>query len=1068
MVFLEISLRISHGAVRLMRITIKVLNFIFFIGLCFLLSCAEKKSEESSTVTPTVRPLAITPAKLGLAVNNHYNFATTGGTSPYSYVLYRGFGSVDATTGEFTAPSFTGSATVRVTDALGEISESVITINAALVISPAIKNIPINGTQQFTFSGGVEPIRYTVVSGSGIVNVKTGFYTAPATAGAVVIRATDGVGNIASANVTVYSQLLFTPSTVTLAVNNTNTFAASGGALPYTYSLVSGGGSINASTGVYTAPATSGTATVRVTDATGSSANATVTINPALAISPTTQTIITNSTLNFSATGGVSPYSYSVVSGVGSINSSSGVFSAGSTPGSSTVRVTDAKGNISEATVTVNPGLSLSSAGGVTVISQVDTLGFSASGGFAAYTYSIFSGPGTINSSSGLYTAVTSGAVTVRVTDSTNATSDFAITVNPSLTIFPASAYVPTESDFTVNGVDGVPPYTYSLVSGAGTIDDVTGIYTADINVGTAVVRVTDSMNHTADSTLTLYNSLSLSPLDVTMAVSDTQNFTATGGYGALTFSIVSGLGSIDSSGVFTASASGGPVVIRVEDTIGNSIDANIDVVSTLTISPQTLNLPVFSTAKFTSILGTAPYTYSVLSGTGSVVAGTGVYTGQATAGVGTVQLEDAATNTSVATITHITPVEIVSGAAHSCVRYSNGQVKCWGLGSSGQLGNNSTANIGSTSSQVGSAIPFLDLGTGRTAIALAAGLNHTCAILDNHNLKCWGSNTYGQLGYGNTTSYGSASGQMGNNLPVVSLGAGRTAAKVFAFGYMTCVILDTNATKCFGRNTYGQLGLDDTTNRGSAGGQMGDSLPAVNLGIGRTATKIVGGQDYTCALLDNAKIKCFGRAVYGQTGYESTATTGNVAGSMAALAYVDLGTGRTVIDIAAGYSHVCAVLDNNTIKCWGRNQSGQLGYGNITTYGDSVGDMANNLPTVPLTSFTAVKVWAGRQWSCAANSSNAIRCWGYNSTGQLMVGSTSSLGDAASEVANLTNINFGTGVVVSSLSLGNYFGCAIMTNDRIKCFGSAASNALLNASTAANLGDSGAELGDGLPWVNH
>ena len=122
--------------------------------------------------------------------------------------------------------------------------------------------------------------------------------------------------------------------------------------------------------------------------------------------------------------------------------------------------------------------------------------------------------------------------------------------------------------------------------------------------------------------------------------------------------------------------------------------------------------------------------------------------------------------------------------------------------------------------------------------------------------------------------------------------------------------------------------------------GEMGDNLPVVDLGTGRTAHSIAAGSFHTCALLDNASVKCWGANQYGQLGIDSTDHMGNSPGEMAYLTGVNLGTGRTATAIAAGELQSCAILDNASVKCWGANNYGQLGIDNTTTMGDGSGEM--------------------------------------------------------------------------------------------------------------------------------
>ena len=126
-------------------------------------------------------------------------------------------------------------------------------------------------------------------------------------------------------------------------------------------------------------------------------------------------------------------------------------------------------------------------------------------------------------------------------------------------------------------------------------------------------------------------------------------------------------------------------------------------------------------------------------------------------------------------------------------------------------------------------------------------------------------------------------------------------------------------------------------------------SYPTVNLGTGRTATAIAAGEQHSCALLDNASVKCWGHNAFGQLGIGNKTNMGDNTGEMAVLPSINLGTGRTATAIAAGWHHSCALLDNASVKCWGRNNFGQLGIGNTTTMGDGSGEMGDNLNAIDL-----------------------------------------------------------------------------------------------------------------------
>ncbi|NBN97599.1 MAG: hypothetical protein EBV41_08270, partial [Actinobacteria bacterium] len=140
---------------------------------------------------------------------------------------------------------------------------------------------------------------------------------------------------------------------------------------------------------------------------------------------------------------------------------------------------------------------------------------------------------------------------------------------------------------------------------------------------------------------------------------------------------------------------------------------------------------------------------------------------------------------------------------------------------------------------EMGDALVAVPLGSGRTAIAVSAGRAHSCALLDNNTLKCWGNGTSGRLGTGAASNLGDQPDELGDNLTAVSLGTGRSVRSVAAGDAHTCVVLDTFALKCFGLGTSGRLGSGGTASLGDSPAELGDALGAVLLGTDRTASSL-------------------------------------------------------------------------------------------------------------------------------------------------------------------------------------------------------------------------------------
>ncbi|MCE9673977.1 Ig-like domain-containing protein [Myxococcus stipitatus] len=413
----------------------------------------------------------------------------------------------------------------------------------------------------------------------------------------------------------------------------------------------------------------------------------------------------------------------------------------------------------------------------------------------------------------------------------------------------------------------------------------------------------------------------------------------------------------------------------------------------------------------------------------------------------------------------------VFAGEGHTCAVFADGRFKCWGNNSAGQLGLGHTESRGDgrgIQNQMGSGLPFGGLGAGQRVTALGLGGRFTCALLESGSVKCWGLNEYGQLGLGDTVNRGDGPGEMDDALPVVDLGTGRTARALAVGLEHTCAILDNGLVKCWGRNAGGGLGLGDVEPRGDNPGEMGDALPPVNLGTGRTAKALAVGGRHTCALLDDDSVKCWGDNAWGQLGLGDMAPRGDGPGEMGdALSPVKLGTGRTAKALATRELSTCALLDDGSVKCWGINQYGALGLGDRATRGDEPGEMGDALPRVNLgTGRTARALAVGNNNACVLLDDGSVKCWGRGSLGQLGLGDGEPRGAEPGEMGDaLPRVNLGTGRAVTSLSAGSLHMCATFDEGSVKCWGANFSGQL-GLGDSEHRGDGPGEMGDALPAV--
>jgi alpha-tubulin suppressor-like RCC1 family protein len=246
----------------------------------------------------------------------------------------------------------------------------------------------------------------------------------------------------------------------------------------------------------------------------------------------------------------------------------------------------------------------------------------------------------------------------------------------------------------------------------------------------------------------------------------------------------------------------------------------------------------------------------------------------------------------------------IEAGGLDTCAVTIHGGAKCWGSNNQGRLGDGTMIDRLTPTNVIG-------MFTGVAAIrANDAGGAHTCAVLTNGGLKCWGSNLGGQLGNGmTTTSY----------VPIDVSGLTSGVSDVALGTWHTCAAT-SSGVKCWGDNTWGQLGTGLTTTQ----------LTPVNvLGLESGAQHIATGREYSCALISGDNIKCWGSNFSGELG------DGTTIGRLSPTDVISLTS--SVSTIAAGGSHTCAMLTAGGINCWGENVTGGLGNGDESLLYSSV-----------------------------------------------------------------------------------------------------------------------------------
>ena len=283
---------------------------------------------------------------------------------------------------------------------------------------------------------------------------------------------------------------------------------------------------------------------------------------------------------------------------------------------------------------------------------------------------------------------------------------------------------------------------------------------------------------------------------------------------------------------------------------------------------------------------------------------------------------------------------------SHRCAIGADGAVRCWGIGVRGELGEGA---IGERTMG-----PFVVPGLAG-AKAIAVGDSHSCAVLENGDARCWGSDVFGELGNGLMNEGGPKIQAVLDLSDVVDIEAGDS---------VTCARVKSGAIDCWGSDIDGVLG---------DGFARAEALPTEVIQTAGVTALAVHGR-HACAIVADGTVHCWGSNAHGELGFKTPA---NDSSSSIPRPVDGL---RNAVGLALGDAWSCAWTRDHIAQCWGANDTGQLGDG--TTTDRSSPAQVKGLVGVE-------EIVAGDLHACARLTSGSVRCWGANAKGQLGDGTT-------------------------------------------------------------------------------
>ena len=389
---------------------------------------------------------------------------------------------------------------------------------------------------------------------------------------------------------------------------------------------------------------------------------------------------------------------------------------------------------------------------------------------------------------------------------------------------------------------------------------------------------------------------------------------------------------------------------------------------------------------------------------------------------------------------------QIVAGEAFTCVLGASGQVRCWGSNTQGQLGQGRPdalrADVSTTST--------IQFGTSSKVVELAAAYETACARFADLSVRCWGANGAGERGSGDALPMGRAPADMAALVPV-DLGPDRAADRIVAGTRHFCVVVHgTGALLCWGSgkdNTghTGWLGTASGDTIGDQNGEMGAAL--VPVAVAEKTVGVALGFTSTCALSDTGNVRCFGTGRGGQLGNGDADAGPDVTDAAAATVTA---SGVTAL-FGHGPAYAAQLVDAGVIT-WGDNAKGRLGLG----LPDGVD---RNAPVALPAKATILAVSSASSHRCVVLVGGDLYCAGSGEFGKLGTGAVANVGTTpeTSFASLVTPVRTG----VAQVALGGDHTCALLQSGGVVCWGRNAAGQLGtgngldlggNATTAANV----------------